>query len=109
MAAAAQRAGARFALLAFPYPGQLKERGPDPVQDRLLALARRHGWTVIDPLPAFRAADAAGTALFLDWWHPTEAGQRIAAEEALRVLACGGAMGEKARRACPSSGSVAGE
>jgi hypothetical protein len=108
MAAAAERAGARFAVLAFPYPAQLKSRGPDPVQARLLALARRHGWIAIDPLPAFRAADAAGTALFLDWWHPTAAGQRIAAEETLRVLACGGALGEKARPACPGSGSVAG-
>jgi hypothetical protein len=104
MAAAAQRAGAGFAVLAFPYPAQLAGDGPDPVQERLLALAGRHGWTAIDPLPAFRAAHAAGTALFLDWWHPTEAGQRIAAEETLRVLACSGELGESARGACPASG-----
>jgi hypothetical protein len=108
MEAVAERAGARFVVLAFPYPAQLAGRGPDPVQERLLALARRHGWTVVDPLPAFRAAAAAGADLFVDWWHPTQAGHRIAAEETLRVLACGGALGEKARRACPGTGSVAG-
>jgi hypothetical protein len=108
MAAAAQSVGAGFAVLAFPYPAQLNGRGPDPVQDRMLALARRHGWTAIDPLPAFRAAAAAGTVLFVDWWHPTAAGQRIAAEEALRVLACGGELGEKARGACPASAGAQG-
>ena len=105
MAALAERAGARFAVLGFPYPAQLAGRGQDPVQERLLALARRHGWTAIDPLPAFRAAHAAGTSLFVDWWHPTVAGQRIAAEETLRVLACSGELGEKARNACPASGA----
>jgi hypothetical protein len=108
MAAAARSVGARFAVLAFPYPGQLNGRGPDPVQDRVLALARRYGWTAIDPLPAFRTAAAAGTVLFVDWWHPTAAGQRIAAEETLRVLACGGELGEKARGACSASAGAQG-
>jgi lysophospholipase L1-like esterase len=103
MASTAERAGARFAVLAFPYPGQLAGRGQDPVQARLLAIARRHGWTLVDPLPAFRAAQAAGTVLFFDWWHPTAAGQRIAAQETLRVLACSGELGEQARGACPGS------
>jgi hypothetical protein len=102
MAAAAERAGSRFAVLAFPYPAQLTGHTPDPVQERVLALARRNGWTGVDPLPAFRAAHAAGTTLFSDWWHPTAVGQRIAAEEALRVLACGGELGEQARAACPA-------
>ncbi len=102
MAKAAERAGARFAVLVFPYPAQLVGREPHPVQERVLALARRHGWTAVDPLPAFRAAHADGTVLFLDWWHPTEAGHRIAAEEVLRVLACSGELGEKARGACPA-------
>ncbi|HEY8155868.1 MAG TPA: SGNH/GDSL hydrolase family protein [Myxococcota bacterium] len=105
MATAAERAGARFAVLAFPYPAQLAGRGQDPVQERLLALARRHGWTVIDPLPAFRTAHAAGAVLFLDWWHPTEIGHRIAADETLRVLACTGELGEQARDACPGLGA----
>jgi hypothetical protein len=108
MASAAERAGARFAVLAFPHPAQLAGRGQDPVQERLLALGRRHGWTVIDPLPAFRAARAAGTALFIDWWHPSAAGQRLAAEETLRVLACTGELGEEARSACPGSGAAGG-
>jgi hypothetical protein len=73
MATTARRGGARFAVLAFPYPAQLAGNGLDPVQERLLALARRHGWTVVDPLPAFRAAHAAGGP-FLDWWHPTAPG-----------------------------------
>ena len=102
MATAAERAGGRFAVLAFPYPAQLAGSGPDPVQERLETLARRHGWAVVDPLPAFRAAHASATALFLDLWHPTVAGHRIAAEEALRVLACGGELGERARAACPA-------
>lgn len=101
MAASAERAGARFAVLAFPYPQQVTRSGPDSVQERLVAMARRHGWTVIDPLPAFRAAHAAGTRLFLDWWHPTDAGHRIAAEQTLRVLACSGAVGLEARGSCP--------
>jgi lysophospholipase L1-like esterase len=108
MASAAERAGAGFAVLAFPYPAQLAERGPDPVQEQLLALGRRHGWTVIDPLPAFRTAHAAGTALFADWWHPSASGHRLAAEEVLRVLACTGELGEKARGACPGSGPEGG-
>jgi hypothetical protein len=111
MAAVAAAAGARFAVLAVPYPAQVARRGPDAVEERLLGLARRRGWTLVDPLSAFRAAHAAGTPLFLDWWHPTAAGHRIAAEEALRALACAGDLGEKARRACPagSRGHAAGE
>jgi lysophospholipase L1-like esterase len=108
MAEAARSVGARFAVLAFPYPAQLQGRGPDPVQERVLAIARRNGWTAVDPLPAFRAAAAAGANLFADWWHPTEAGQRIAAEETLRVLACGGELGEQARGACPTSAGAQG-
>jgi len=104
MAAVAARAGAGFAVLAFPYRAQLEGRGPHPVEERLLALARRNGWTVVDPLPAFRAARAGGTPLFVDWWHPSAAGHRIAAAETLRTLACAGALGEAARSACPAGG-----
>lgn len=103
MAAAAEAAGARFALLAFPYPQQLTASGRHAVQQRMLALGRQHGWTVIDPLPAFQQAQARGARLFLDWWHPTPAGHRVAAEEALRVLACGGELGDEARAACPGA------
>jgi hypothetical protein len=97
MAASAAAGGARFAVLAVPYAAQLDRPAPDPVQQRLLSMVRRHGWTVVDPLPAFRAVHAAGTPLFLDWWHPTPAGHRIVAEETLRVLGCAGELGDEAR------------
>jgi len=98
--ATARASGAGFAILAFPYRSQLAGRSPDPVQVRLRELARRHGWALVDPLPAFRRTRAAGTPLFIDLWHPTAAGHRVAAEETLRVLACGGALGDAARGAC---------
>lgn len=105
MAASAAAGGARFALLAVPYAAQLDRPAPDSVQERVVSLARRHGWTVVDPLAAFRSAHAAGTPLFLDWWHPTPAGHRIVAEETLRVLGCAGELGDGARDAlrgdCP--------
>jgi lysophospholipase L1-like esterase len=98
----AEAAGpARFAVLVFPHQAQLRGRGSDAVQGRVLAVARRHGWTAIDPLPAFRRASGAGEPVFLDLWHPTPAGHRVAVEETLRVLACGGALGDAARGACP--------
>jgi lysophospholipase L1-like esterase len=109
MDAVARRLGARFAVLAMPHPAQLERSGPDPVQERLRELGRRHGWTVIDPLPAFRAAHAAGTRLFLDWWHPTPEGHRLAAADLLESLACAGELGEPARAACstPAAGERA--
>jgi hypothetical protein len=103
MAAVATQAGAGFAVLAFPYRAQLEARVPHPVQQHLRALAEQNGWTLVDPLPAFRAEHAHGTALFLDWWHPTAAGHRIAAEETLRTLACAGALGEAGQSACTTS------
>jgi hypothetical protein len=108
MAAVAAGAGAGFAVLAFPYRTQLEGRGPHPVQERLLALARQNGWTIVDPLPTFRAAREAGTPLFMDWWHPSPAGHRIAAEATLRALACAGALGDAARSACPGDGPAGG-
>ena len=98
--ATARASRARFAILAFPYRSQLGGRTPDPVQEQLRELGRRHGWALVDPLPAFRRAHASGTPLFADWWHPTAAGHRVAAEETLQVLACGGALGDAARGAC---------
>jgi hypothetical protein len=46
----------RFAVLVFLYPAQLTGRGPDRVQEKLVALAQRYGWIAVDPLPPFRAA-----------------------------------------------------
>jgi len=102
MAASAAAGGARFALLVVPYAAQLDRPAPDAVQERLLSMARRHGWTVVDPLPAFRAAHAEGEKMFHDWWHPTPAGHRLVAAETLRVLSCAGELGPEARAACPA-------
>jgi lysophospholipase L1-like esterase len=103
MAAVAETAGAGFAVLAFPYRAQLGPSGSELVQARLRILAEQNGWVVVDPLPRFRAAQAHATELFLDWWHPTAAGHRIAAEAALETLACAGALGEEGRGACPAA------
>jgi lysophospholipase L1-like esterase len=102
MARVANAGGASFAILAFPYRAQLEEPAPHPVQLRLAGLGRRQGWPVIDPLAAFMAAHMESTPLFIDWWHPTPAGHRIAAIAIARALACGGQLGVEARRACPT-------
>jgi hypothetical protein len=104
MAAVARQAGAGFAVLAFPYRAQLDRSGPDPVQERLHALALANGWTLVDPLPRFLAERSDASPLFVDWWHPTGAGHRIAAEVALDTLACAGALGAEAASACPADG-----
>lgn len=103
MERAAAAAGARFAVLAFPHQAQLARRDPHRVQERLRELGERHGWPVIDPLPAFRLARARGERLFLDWWHPLPVGHRIAAEETLARLACGGLLPPAAEVACPDA------
>jgi hypothetical protein len=97
---AARSVGAHFAVLLFPYPAQVVRDGRDPVEEQVLAIARRHAWTVVDPLATFRTANAAGTPLFLDLWHPTTEGHRIAAEATLQRLACTGELGPKARSVC---------
>jgi hypothetical protein len=103
MEAVAKASGASFAILAFPYQAQLEGPSPHPVQVRLEALGRQHDWPVIDPLPAFQAAHVARTPIFIDWWHPTPAGHRIAAIAVARALACGGHLGAEARDACQTS------
>ncbi len=102
MAEAAQAIGASFAVVAFPYQKQLTENVPHPVQTELASLGREHGWPVVDPLPAFQDAHAAKVPLFIDWWHPTTAGHRVAAVAIARDLACGGQLGAEAQRACVS-------
>lgn len=94
MAEFSRAAGAEFAVLAFPYPAQVLSAGEHPVQRRLVALGERQGWTTVDPLERFRAAHRAGTSLFLDWWHPTVAGHRLAAQEAVEALARAGLLPE---------------
>jgi hypothetical protein len=100
MASVAARSGAGFAILLVPYPGQVAKQGPDPVADLMRTMAGRHGWTVVDPVATFRAADPAASRLFVDQWHPTAAGHRILADEVLRTLACSGALGVRAGGAC---------
>ena len=67
---------------------------------RLAKLGRRGGWLTIDLLPAFRRNARPARPLFLDWWHPTPAGHRLAAAETLSALACGGLLPAPARRLC---------
>lgn len=103
MAEAARAANASFAILAFPYPAQLRSEGLHPVQQRLVELGAANGWPVIDPLEAFRSARAAGgERLFLDWWHPSARGHALAADVLGRGLACEGLLPAPAHRLCPS-------
>lgn len=95
--------GASFAILAFPYQKQLAEAPPHAVQEQLAQLGRKHDWPVIDPLTAFQEAHVAKTPLFMDWWHPTPAGHRLAAMAIARALVCGGQLGAEASHACLES------
>jgi hypothetical protein len=80
IARGAERLGASFVLVLFPYETQLAAGTPDDLQRRLLDLAQLRGWIMVDLLPAFRAAAARSSEpLFRDIWHPTAAGQRVAA------------------------------
>ncbi len=88
----ANRIGAEFALLAFPYESQVDDPLPSPVQEAFHAMADRHGWTLIDPLPRFRKAHEAGADLYLDLWHPNETGHALAAQEIAEVLTCRGIL-----------------
>lgn len=92
MASAAEAAGARFALLAFPYPQQMAGSQAHPVSQHLKELAVRHGWLFADPLPRYREVGSRGARLFMDIWHPTVLGHEIAAQETLRALVCEGAL-----------------
>jgi lysophospholipase L1-like esterase len=87
MARRAGSMGARFAVVVFPYREQVEGNAPSRIQDALAALGRAGGWKTIDLLPSFRAA-AAGESqpLFLDAWHPSPSGHRIAGEAILAAL-----------------------
>ncbi len=100
MAAVSAQAGSRFAVLAFPHPGATTSPERAPVQERLAEMGREHGWTTLDPLPAFRQK-AAVTRLFIDWWHPTPVAHEIAARSVLEQLACAGLLPPEAKRLCP--------
>jgi hypothetical protein len=96
IARAAAARSARFAVLVFPYAAQTEAGAGDRrLQERMGALAGRNGWTSVDLLPAFRRAGATGrNPLFLDLWHPTARGHAVAADAALRALACRGLLPE---------------
>lgn len=89
MAAETRARDATLVLVVFPYQTQLEAGAPAKLQEALRALGERAGILVVDLLPAFRRAAAEGAdPLFLDLWHPTARGHRIAAQEILRALGC---------------------
>jgi len=78
---------AGFAVVVFPYREQVDGTAPAGVQAQLEELGRSEGWITLDLLPAFREASARGErSLFLDTWHPTAEGQRVAAEDTAEEL-----------------------
>ncbi len=91
MAAAAAGAAAEFALVVFPHRAQLDPAAGPGVERDLVELGREAGWPVLDLLPELRAAAGGGGApLFLDAWHPSAEGHRVAAESiAARLLDLG--------------------
>ena len=107
IAATAAAAGARFAVVVFPYSTQVDGKVGDHLERRLVALGDETGWVTIDLLPAFREATARGEgALFIDLWHLTAAGHRVAAEALLAQLACRGLLPLPAGTGCPTPSST---
>lgn len=91
----AQATGAKVALMPVPMRWQVEPGVVDPrawvdashYQDAVGRYARRQGWLLVDPLPAFLQAAAGGQpSLFLDVGHPNEAGHRLLAQELYRSL-----------------------
>ncbi len=101
MQRAASERGAALVLMPSPMRWQVDAEVRDPrawvdetrYQDVLAAYGRQHGWIVVDPLPAIRAATSINDkSLFLDVGHPDEAGQRILAQELYSALSQGGLL-----------------
>ena len=90
IAARAASVGAKFAVVILPYADQLGARPSDRLQGHLRDLGQAAGWPTIDLLAAFRRAAATSSTLFMDFWHPTAAGHRVAAEEIRSQLECSG-------------------
>ena len=97
----ASERGAALVLMPSPMRWQVDAEVRDPrawvdatrYQDVLAGYGRQHGWVVVDPLPAIRAATSSNDkSLFLDVGHPDEAGQRIRAQELYIVLSQGGLL-----------------
>ncbi len=91
MARFAAAQGAGFAIVVFPWLEQIG--GADgPVPEGFRALGERLGVEVVDLLPAFRSASGLASPLFLDIWHPTPLGHRVAGRETAEALACAGLL-----------------
>ncbi len=83
----AARIDAQFAVVVFPFRAQITKGVPARFQAQLAALGEAQRWQVINLLPAFRAAVANGVEpLFLDLWHLTHDGHRVAADAIVAKL-----------------------
>jgi lysophospholipase L1-like esterase len=103
MARAAYAVGARFAVIVFPYATQVDGRVADTVERRIAAAGDEAGWNTIDLLPAFLQGARDGTGpLFIDLWHPNDAGHRVAADALAAELACRGLVPVPAGPDCPA-------
>ena len=92
LAVDAERAGARFAILMLPYSNQVAGTATASVQEHVRDLGREHGWATIDLLPPFREAARSGERFFIDLWHFTPSGHRVAADAMLAQLCCQGLL-----------------
>jgi lysophospholipase L1-like esterase len=95
MRSEAESIGAEFAVVAFPHRGQLEGIDARALQGDLVGLGNDAGWTTLDLLPDFLATAAVSDEpLFLDLWHPTGAGHRVAAAGIARGLERAGLLPE---------------
>src|SRR5262249_41114797 len=92
IASRARASGARLAVVGFPDATQLDGHATARLDERLIAVGRDAGWSTIDLLPAFRAHRHDAEPLFIDLWHPTAVGYRIAADAVLHALRCDGLL-----------------
>lgn len=103
MASDARARDAQLAVVVFPYATQLEPEASDRLQEKLRELGARADVPVIDLLPAFRrAARESDEPLFLDLWHPTARGHRVAARALLHELACAGLVPLAAKGCAPA-------
>jgi len=100
IASDAARIGARFAILLLPYSNQIAGAASAGVQESVAAMAAREGWPTIDILPGIRQAAPPNEPLFLDLWHFTPVGHRLAADAMLRGLCCQGLLPVPEARCC---------
>jgi len=105
IAESADRHGASFAVLAFPYATQMEGSAGDGAQQRLAGMGRSNDWPTVDLLPAYReATDRDSERLFEDIWHPNPAGHRVAAQVIVEELACLGLLPDAAADLCSRTG-----